>query len=69
MNEDDFASAVSRFPAPPGQPFFGAPAGKVLMEGYRKDILSDFEKDRPRYNPVRTLVPLLSTSLRFSRCP
>ncbi|KAK5662863.1 hypothetical protein OQA88_6274 [Cercophora sp. LCS_1] len=29
-----------------------APNGKVLVEGYRKDILNGFEKDKPRYNPM-----------------
>ena len=29
-----------------------APTGKSLVEGYRKDILSGFEKERPQYNPV-----------------
>jgi hypothetical protein len=31
------------------------PSGKALVEGYRKDILTGFEKERPRYNPVRML--------------
>lgn len=34
-------------------PALGAPTGKALVEGYRKDILNGFEKDHPRYNPVR----------------
>ncbi|KAK4122835.1 hypothetical protein N657DRAFT_656902 [Parathielavia appendiculata] len=28
------------------------PTGKGLVEGYRKDILSGFEKKKPRYNPL-----------------
>jgi hypothetical protein len=27
--------------------------GKTLLEGYRKDIITNFEEERPRYNPVR----------------
>lgn len=30
-----------------------SPRGKRLVEGYRKDILSGFEKDPPLFNPVR----------------
>ena len=33
------------------------PTGKALVEGYRKDIISGFEKDKPRYNPVRVMHP------------
>jgi hypothetical protein len=29
------------------------PTGKALVEGYRKDILNGFEREKPRYNPVR----------------
>jgi len=29
------------------------PNGKVILEGYRQDILNGFEQDKPRYNPVR----------------
>ncbi len=29
------------------------PNGRAMVEGYRKDILNGFEKDKPRYNPVR----------------
>jgi hypothetical protein len=29
-----------------------APAARNLADGYRKDILSGFESDKPRYNPV-----------------
>ncbi|GAB1313571.1 Up-regulated during septation protein 1 domain-containing protein [Madurella fahalii] len=41
-----------RLSPPVGQPPLGAPTGKVLVEGYRKDLLNGFEKDRPRYNPL-----------------
>lgn len=30
----------------------GAAGGRTLVEGYRKDILGNFEKEKPRYNPV-----------------
>lgn len=33
---------------------FAEPGGKTLMEGYRKDVLSEFETDKPIYNPVST---------------
>jgi hypothetical protein len=33
------------------------PTGKALVEGYRKDILSSFEKDKQLYNPVRDSKP------------
>ncbi|KAM0427026.1 hypothetical protein ACHAPT_007924 [Fusarium lateritium] len=29
-----------------------SPSGKTLVEGYRKDILTGFEKEHPRYNPM-----------------
>ncbi len=29
------------------------PSGRAMMEGYRKDIVNGFEKEKPRYNPVR----------------
>lgn len=29
-----------------------SPNGKTLVEGYRKDILTGFEQDPPRFNPV-----------------
>ena len=29
------------------------PSGKALVEGYRMDIMTGFEPERPRYNPVR----------------
>jgi hypothetical protein len=35
-----------------------APAGRALVEGYRKDVLAGFEKEKPRYNPVGRLRPL-----------
>jgi len=41
---------------PPGAPPIGpgpGPNGKTLVEGYRKDIIVGFEKEKPRYNPVR----------------
>src|SRR5690349_17038359 len=28
--------------------------GKMLLEGYRKDILNNFEGETPRYNPLNT---------------
>lgn len=48
-----------RLPAPGPQPVV-TPPGKTLVEGYRKDILNGFEKDKARYNPVRVLEPALS---------
>ena len=32
--------------------------GKTLVEGYRKDIVNGFEKEKPRYNPVRIANPM-----------
>lgn len=32
-----------------------SPKGKVIFEGYRKDILNNFEGETPRWNPVRIL--------------
>ncbi|KAF5006115.1 hypothetical protein FDECE_7487 [Fusarium decemcellulare] len=29
-----------------------SPSGKTLVEGYRKDILTGFEKEHPRFNPM-----------------
>lgn len=42
--------AEPRRPSPPRAP---GPSGKVLVEGYRKDVVSNFEREPPRYNPVR----------------
>ncbi|KAK3897281.1 Up-regulated during septation-domain-containing protein [Staphylotrichum tortipilum] len=39
-------------PPPPAAPPAIAPTGKALVEGYRKDVLNGFEKDKPRYNPM-----------------
>ncbi|KAK3387607.1 Up-regulated during septation-domain-containing protein [Podospora didyma] len=54
---DGFSStAGGRFPAPavqPPPPRIG-PSGKALVEGYRKDIITGFEPERPRYNPLNT---------------
>ncbi|KAK4042042.1 Up-regulated during septation-domain-containing protein [Parachaetomium inaequale] len=36
---------------PPGMPPVVTPTGKALVEGYRKDILNGFEREKPRYNP------------------
>ncbi|KAL1842310.1 hypothetical protein VTJ49DRAFT_5591 [Mycothermus thermophilus] len=33
------------------------PSGKALVEGYRKDILTGFQQDRPRYNPMNAARP------------
>jgi len=30
-----------------------APGGRAVVEGYRKDIITGFERDKPRFNPVR----------------
>lgn len=29
-----------------------SPNGKTLVEGYRNDIMTGFQKDPPRFNPV-----------------
>jgi hypothetical protein len=29
-----------------------SPNGRVIFEGYRKDILNNFEGEKPRFNPV-----------------
>lgn len=42
---------------PPGQPLV-TPSGKALVEGYRQDIISGFEKEKPLFNPVRVMNPL-----------
>ena len=31
-----------------------SPNGRVIFEGYRKDILNNFEGEKPRFNPVRS---------------
>jgi len=28
------------------------PNGRVIFEGYRKDIINNFEGEKPRFNPV-----------------
>ncbi len=28
------------------------PNGRVILEGYRKDIINNFEGEKPRFNPV-----------------
>ncbi|KAK0652088.1 Up-regulated during septation-domain-containing protein [Cercophora newfieldiana] len=33
------------------------PNGKALVEGYRKDIINGFEKEKPRYNPMNNEHP------------
>jgi len=33
------------------------PNGRVALEGYRKDIMTGFEGDKPRYNPVSAVTP------------
>lgn len=33
-----------------------SPNGKKLVAGYRKDILSGFERDPPPFNPVRVKI-------------
>ena len=38
----------------------GLVGGKTLVEGYRKDILSGFEQDKPLYNPVRQKLPQMA---------
>jgi hypothetical protein len=50
-----------------------SPSGKTLVEGYRKDILTGFEKEHPRYNPVcdstRGTTPILDlTTYTFTPC-
>jgi len=29
-----------------------APSGRAMVEGYRKEIVGGFDRDKPRYNPV-----------------
>jgi hypothetical protein len=31
------------------------PNGRMVLEGYRKDIINGFEGEKPRYNPVSTV--------------
>lgn len=31
-----------------------SPNGRVIFEGYRKDIINNFEGEKPRFNPVRS---------------
>lgn len=45
----DYAASRMSPPAP-------SPTGKTLVEGYRKDIITGFERDHPRFNPVRLCV-------------
>jgi len=28
------------------------PSGRIVLDGYRKDIMNGFEAEHPRYNPV-----------------
>lgn len=47
-----------------------SPKGKVIFEGYRKDILNNFQEENPRWNPVRILrqmVAQLAMKLTASR--
>jgi hypothetical protein len=39
---------------PSAAPMGPGPNGKALVDGYQKDIMAGFEKEKPRYNPVRT---------------
>lgn len=48
----EFAASAGAMSPPAMQPPAVTPSGKALMEGYRKDILNGFEKERPAYNPV-----------------
>jgi hypothetical protein len=32
-----------------------SPNGRVIFEGYRKDIINNFEGEKPRFNPVWSL--------------
>lgn len=36
------------------------PSGKSLVQGYRKDIITGFEKEHPRFNPVCAEFPRLA---------
>jgi len=47
-----YDQSPSRLPAPLAMGV--EPTGKVLVEGYRKDMLNGFEGEKPLYNPVRT---------------
>jgi hypothetical protein len=53
---EPFFAAPARAPLPGPQPAV-TPSGKALVEGYRKDIITGFEKDKPRFNPVRVMQP------------
>jgi hypothetical protein len=55
----DAFAGPGRLP-PPGQPLV-TPTGKALVEGYRQDIISGFEKEKPRFNPVRVMKPLIQS--------
>lgn len=33
------------------------PNGRIILEGYRKDIVNGFEGEKPRYNPVSKSIP------------
>ena len=41
------------FPRPPTTS--PTPSGRTVVEGYRNDILTGFQKDPPRFNPVGLL--------------
>jgi hypothetical protein len=43
-----------------------APEGKVLMEGYRQEVMTGFEKDHPLYNPVSFHAEISTFSLVLS---
>lgn len=39
-------------PRPPPLQASQGPSGRALFEGYRKDLLTNFQKESPRYNPM-----------------
>lgn len=39
-------------PPMPSRKALPDPSGRTVLEGYRQDIMTGFEEEKPRYNPV-----------------
>ncbi|KAK4188800.1 Up-regulated during septation-domain-containing protein [Podospora australis] len=52
-----YGSPAGRMMSPAAVQPLVAPTGKALVEGYRKDIMTGFEKDKPKFNPLNTNRP------------
>lgn len=43
-----------------------SPTARTVLEGYRNEIMTGFEKEKPRYNPANTSRPQSSTLVNFN---